>query len=255
MKKETLLWIVGAAIVGAALFALGVLFSRGVDTSAPQEPPAYSLSLGSGGMIGGGSGYYYGFGITNDLPLENVVNDIQTYLARLNNPDLALSRLRQFDLAYQASVVERSTGRYAFGLMVSAAQISPEAGPDVFWNTKYGPLIAEVGGGYGMLGRLLPQESSGDMPVTEAEARSSALGAIPALNTDRSESAEVATPTASRDLSLGDETATFYGFYEFTVTQAGEPVGVLDVNGYSGQTWFKDWGGPALSVHNMIPGQ
>ncbi|MBZ0291492.1 MAG: hypothetical protein K8L99_02895 [Anaerolineae bacterium] len=252
MKRETILWIVGAAAVGAALFALGSLFTLG--SAATQGPPTYSLSAGSAGMLGGG-GYYYDFVTTDSWPPEEVTTDVQAYLDRQNNPDLVLARLRQFDLAYQADIVERSTGRHAFGLMVSAAQISPEAGPNVFWNTKYGPLIAEVGGGYGMLGRLLPQESADEMPVTAAEARSIAAEAIPAVNNDLSGSAEATTPASSSDLSLGDETATFYGFYEFSVLQAGEPVGELDVNGYSGQTWFKDWGRPPLSTQDVTPAQ
>ena len=36
------------------------------------------------------------------------------------------------------------------------------------------------------------------------------------------------------DLELANDTATFYGFYEFTAVLDGEPVGEVDVDGYSG---------------------
>lgn len=120
----------------------------------------------------------------------------------------------------------------------STLQISPKAGPNVFWNTKYGPMIAEIGGGYGMLGRLLPDMPAVEMALTEAEARDIAQKAAKALDAG---------------LELDSEVATFYGFYEFHVARGGELVGELDVNGYSGQVWYKDWGEPQASVQVLLP--
>ncbi len=77
-------------------------------------------------------------------------------------------------------MIEWSTGRHAFGLMVSKAQvwISPKAGPNVFWNAKYGSGVAEVGGGYGMLGRLLPEGPVEEPAVSATAARSIAEEAV-----------------------------------------------------------------------------
>lgn len=237
MKRQIVLWIAGAILFGALLFALGRL-SRGMPT--PQSLPIYSLSPGATGMSSGP--YTYELSVTDALPTEELVAVVGRYLDRQGNPDLALARLREFTWAHQVEVVERSTGRHAFGLMVGkgTAQISPKAGPNLFWNTKYGSMIAEVGGGYGMLGRLLLKVSVGEMSLAKAEARSIAEEAVKELGAG---------------LELTDETAVFYGLYEFYVLRDGEPVGELDVNGYSGQVWYKDWGQPQRSVQNLISGQ
>ncbi len=239
MKKQIVLWTAVIVLAGAGLFALGRV---SVGGSAPQGPPAYSLSPGAVGMFGSGAGYVYDFSTSDPVPTEDLGAEIQRYLDRQGNPDLALARLREFSRAYQAEVVERSTGRHTFGLMVgkSTLQISPKAGPNLFWNTKYGSMIAEVGGGYGMLGRLLPEVPVGEMSLAGSEARNIAQEAVKGLD-------------ASLDLDNG--AATFYGFYEFHVIRDGKLVGEMDVNGYSGQVWYKDWGEPQLSVQNLISGQ
>ena len=98
-------------------------------------------------------------------------------------------------------------------------------------------MIAEIGGGYGMIGRLLPQALDSNMVVTEAEARALAEEAVTQVNAD---------------LELANDTATFYGFYEFIAVLDGEPVGEVDVDGYSGQVWYKDWGEPQISVQDVL---
>ncbi len=239
MKKQIALWTVVVVVFGAVVFALGRISGGG---PAPQSPPAYSLSPGVTGMISGGASYVYDSSTSGFMPTEELIAAVQRYLDRQDNPDLTLGHLREFRWAYQAEIVERSTGRHAFGLMVgkTTAQISPKVGPNLFWNTKYGSMIAEVGGGYGMVGRLLPQEPVSEMPLTEPEARSIA---------------EEATKGIEANLKLDDESATFYGFYEFHVIREGELVGELDVNGYSGQVWYKEWGEPQRSVQNLVSSQ
>lgn len=239
MKRQIVLWTAGIVLFGAALFAIGRLTVRG---AVPQGPPAYSLSPGATGMISGGTGYFYDFSATDTAPIEDLVAEVQRYLDRQGNPDLAVARLREFTTVYQAEVIERSTGRHAFGLMLGKGtlQISPKAGPNLFWNTKYGSLIAEVGGGYGMLGRLLPQAPANEMALSESEARSIA---------------EKAVQEVDPGLKLDDEVATFYGFYEFHVSWEGELVGEMDINGYNGQVWYKEWGGPQIGVQNLISEQ
>ncbi len=156
----------------------------------------------------------------------------------MDNPGLIVARLREFTYAYQVEVAERSTGRHVFDLMLGKGtlQNSPKAGPNIFWNTKYGSMIAEVGGGYGMLGRVLSREPSNDMSLTEPMARATAEEAIEGLDAD---------------LKLTDGVKVFYGFYEYTLSWEGELVGELDVNGYTGQVWYKDWGEPQLGDQDL----
>jgi len=192
-------------------------------------------------MVGGGAGYVfdYSYNPGSDLMTkEELIQPAQQYLSQLGNPDLEIARLREFQWAYEVEIIERSTGRHTFGLMMGkgSLQLSPKAGPNVFWNTKYGSLTAEVGGGYGMLGRLLSQDTTTEMPLSEAQARDIAQQAI---------------RETSNDLTLDSDTATFYGFYEFYVLENGESRGELDVNGYSGQVWYKEWGGPQIQDISM----
>lgn len=240
MKKEAILLAAAIVLVGVAAFALGNLSSDSSDGNG--SPAAFSLSPGIQGMIGD-SGYYYDLYSETEagavLTTDEIVSRIQDYVEQQNNPNLAVARLREFNLAYQAEVVERDTGRHAFDLMVTkgASRISPAAGPNILWNTKYGPTIAEIGGGYGMLGRVLAQPTPGEMSFNETEAR---------------RIAETAASDLDADLTVQDESpATFYGFYEFYLDRDGEAVGALAVNGYSGQVWFEDWGTAQLSQQTL----
>ena len=233
MKKQIAIWTLVIVLVGGGLFVLSRLST---SASTSQSLPSYSLVPGPMGMTGGAG--YYDISATGVISTDQVVAAVQRYLTSQNNPDLALARLREFRWAYQVEIVERSTGRHAYGLMVSAAaaQVSPKAGPNVFWNTKYGSLIAEIGGGYGMLGRMLSTDVSGEMTVTAQQARNIAEKAVKGLDAS---------------LTLDDTTDTFYGFYEFQVAKEGKLVGEVDVNGYSGQVWYKDWGEPQLSTQDL----
>lgn len=236
----TLVWTVVAVLIGGGLVVLG---RQPGATPAPQRLPSYSLALGSMGMAGGG-GSPYDLLVTDRVPANQAVAEVKRYLDRQGNSDLVLARLREFRWTYQAEIVERSTGRHAFGLMVrrATARISPKAGPNVFWNTKYGLLTGEIGGGYGMLGRLLPFDTGNKekMAVTEHEARSVAERALKGVDAR---------------LSLDNATIIFYGFYEFQVAREGKLVGEVDVNGYSGQVWYKDWGEPQLSTQDLLASQ
>lgn len=238
MRRQLFYWSAGLILFGGVVFSL-VRFFGGEIT--PRGLPAYSLSPGFIGMISGGSGYVYGYDslASEYANTDELIAAVQRYLDRQNNPDLVLARLREFRWAYLAEVVESSTGRNAFGMMVgkSSAQISPEAGPNLFWNTKFGSMIAEIGGGYGMLGRLLPEDPMSEMSLTKLEAERIAKNSLIELGTS---------------LELSDETAVFYGFYEFYVLQDGVLIGELDVNGFSGQVWYQAWSEPQRSVTNLI---
>ena len=207
--------------------------------AASEGPPAFSLSPGPIAMAGPGAGYVFDYTQVGPVEAERLTATVEEFLERQDNPDLTLATLREFRMAYAADIVEKSTGKSAFGLMIgkAALQVSPKAGPNVFWNTKYGSMIAEIGGGYGMVGRLLPQALDSNMVVTEAEARALA---------------EEAVKEANASLELANDTATFYGFYEFVAVLDGEPVGEVDVDGYSGQVWYKDWGEPQLGVQDVL---
>ncbi len=102
------------------------------------------------------------------------------------------------------------------------------------WSRVRGERILEVGVGTGK-----------NMPYYPSQAQVTAI--------DLSEKMLAQARKRAQQLGLEDETAVFYGFYEFYVVRDEEPVGELDVNGYSGQVWYKDWGVPQRSVQNLVP--
>ncbi len=235
MKRQFVLWLTIVVLIALGWYGVARLFTQ----QSGVRRAAFSLSPGALGMIS--SGYYYADLYTADaLTTPEPVSDAQRYLDRIGDPELALKRIREFTWAYQVDVIERSSGRHAFGLMLgkARAQISPKAGPNLFWNTKYGPMIAEVGGGYGMLGRLLAHEAVPKIIISESEARGIADKAAAGLG---------------RGFGLDEDSAVFYGFYEFYASQNGQLVGEIDVNAYNGQVWYKEWGEPPLQSEDLIP--
>jgi len=235
MKRNVIYWVTGIVLFIALLYGFSRLPG---GESLIQKLPAYSLSPGITGMVDGNTGYVFDYVGSSEITTEELVGAVQRYLDRQNDPELIVARAREFQFAYLVEIVERDTGHNAFSMMVSksTAQISPEAGPNLFWNTKYGSRIAEIGGGYGMLGRMLPEQPVDDMFLSESEARNIAQDAAKNLE---------------GVLTLDNETSRFYGYYEFYLVQDGELVGKLDINGYSGQVWYKEWGTPQLSVLNL----
>ena len=138
MKTQTVLWIVVviliSALAGVAVFGLSRLPSR---EAASEGPAAFSLSPGPISMAGPGAGYVFDYTQVGPVSTERLTATVESFLDQQDNPDLALATLREFRLAYAADIVEKSTGNNAFGLMIGKAtqQISPKAGPNVFWNT------------------------------------------------------------------------------------------------------------------------
>lgn len=230
MKRQNLFWITVTILIVATLLGLGSLAAREVAVESPS--PVYSLSPGTVGMISGPG--YVSDGATFELPEKAVAEAVQGYLDRQDNPDLAVVRQLEFNSAYQIEVIEQSSGRYAFGLMVSkdSGEVSPKAGPNILWNTKYGAEVAQIGGGYGMVGRLVSHTSPSEMSLAESEARRLAATSVREMDDG---------------LKLDGGAKHYYGFYQFDVIKGGEPVGELAVNGYSSQVWYEQWGEPRTS--------
>jgi hypothetical protein len=234
MKRQNLFWITVTILIVVILLALGSLAAE--DVSAENPPPVYSLSPGTVGMIAGPG--YVSDGANFQMPEKLVADAVRRYLERQDNPDLAVARQLEFYSAYQIDVIEQSNSRYAFGLMVGkdSGQVSPKAGPNIFWNTKYGAQLGEIGDGYGMVGHLTTSTVTDEMPLAESEARSLAATSVRQIDDD---------------LKLDGEPRSYYGFYQFDVDKDGELVGELAVNGYSGQVWYEQWGEPLMAVQNL----
>ncbi len=147
------------------------------------------------------------------ITLEQAKAIANRYLAAQNNPGLEIAELEEWEFNFYAEAKEKSTGIKAFQILVDkySGAVSPEMGPNMMWNTKYGMMGFQAG----------------TMTVTGEQAEALAQKFM--------------------DLWLPDAKAEnegmFYGYYHFDAEKDGRTYGMLDVNGYSGQVWYHTWHG------------
>lgn len=202
----------------------------------PGMRGGYGPGMMGGGMMGGGMMGGYGPGMmggwtspanANPISPDQAVAAAQQYVATYNNNDLALAEIMQFANNFYVRVTEKSTGTSAFELLVNpySGAVTPEMGPNMMWNTKYG-MMAQ-GGMMGMMGGYRNQPE-GQMSVSVAQARTNAQQFLDAN-----------FPGAK----LADDQDAFYGYYTMDFLQNGKTAGMLSVNGYTGEVWYHTWHG------------
>ncbi len=252
-------------VLGIALVIIGLL---GIAVMAPLITMSTyygGYSPTTGGMMGGGT--YPGMmdnGSVSQYTGEPLTMDQAEYLAKqylgsLNNPDLAIKEIMEFEYNFYIIYFEKSTGIGAFetliwkktptdmmgsgmmgggmmgqGMMVG--QIMPEPGPNMMWNTKYGGMMGHMSGmmsgdmmGSGMMGQ---QQPTGEMTIGNDEAKN-----IAQQNLDES------FPGTTIE-----ESTTFYGYYTLDFGMSGKIQGMLSVNGYTGQVWYHGWHGDFIQM-------
>lgn len=139
---------------------------------------------------------------------------VRAYFAAYNNPDLSVGEVVQFGREFYARVREQNTGRYAFAVLIdpSSGQVWPEPGPNMSWNSRFG------------------QGANTEMTITPGQARFFAQASL-----------DASVPAAT----AGDPLA-FYGFYTFEVWQGNQMIGMVSVNGVTGEVWYHNQYGPYI---------
>jgi hypothetical protein len=219
----------GPGMMGGSRTGYGMMGGRGGNGVGP-------------GMMGG-----YGYSDANVTPLT--LNEAQaaaeSYLATLDNPDLKISEIMIFDNNAYVVVTEESSGLGAFELLVdpSSRTAYPEHGPNIMWNLKYGGLNHQnmMGGQSGMMNGMMngmmggngwssavPTDVSAEMAVSPEKAIEYAQAYL---------DANLAGATAATD------PVQFYGYYTLDFERDSVVVGMLSVNGYSGQVFLHTWHG------------
>lgn len=151
------------------------------------------------------------------------------------NPDLQVTEVMEFANNYYAQVEERDTDRFAMELLVDkrTGEVSPEPGPNMMWNTKYGMMGgSSMMGRGGMMGNSYQATPDDRMPVSPEQAKQIANDYLDRV----SPGAEAVEPDA------------FYGYYTLHAERDGEIIGMLSVNGYSGEVWYHNWHGPFVAM-------
>jgi hypothetical protein len=180
---------------------------------------AWSMGA-SGGMMGralsGGSG---------DIGLDRTVQIAQGVAESYPSGGLAADDVIEFSGNYYASIREKATRIGAFEILIDRASgnVIREPGPDMMWNAKYSMM-----GGFGV---------SGSRPMT--------------VSTQQAKDVAQRWLDANRRGTSANAPDSFYGFYTVDFQRAGRLVGMLSVNGYSGQVWYHTWHGTFIQVRDL----
>ncbi|MFZ3169318.1 MAG: PepSY domain-containing protein [Candidatus Methanoperedens sp.] len=178
--------------------------------------------MGSSGMMTGdisGYGNHCGANATtygeNSTPItiDEAKISVEQYLTKTGNNDLKIAEVLQFENNFYAGIKEKSTGKYAFELLINkyTGAVVPEMGPNMMWNSKYGHMfIGET-----------------ETKVTEEQALKNAQEYL-----DRT--------LPGTKVNGADD---FYGYYTMEVTKDGNIYGMLSVNSNTGAVWYHSWHG------------
>jgi hypothetical protein len=149
-----------------------------------------------------------------------------------------------FDNGGYAIIQEKSSATGAFELLVDPVALSvfPEHGPNMMWNLKYGMLNDDSGGGSGMMGGMMngnmkPDWYGSDVQVPDIQAE------MPVSPDQASRTAQKYLDAALPGVEVSDEVSPFYGYYTIDLERDGKIVGMLSVNGYTGQVFLHTWHG------------
>jgi hypothetical protein len=255
---STTLTILAVLALAAVIFFAGSMYAR-ANAFGPSmmygwnDNQAYGPSMmngrgpnmmggniyGLGGMMRNG-GMMNGFGYSNanlpTLTIDQTKAAAENYLANLNNSDLEIAEIMVFDNNGYVVVKEASTGVGAFELLVDPVSQTayPEHGPNMMWNLNYSGLNHNNmmgSNGYGMMGgwdNATPVDVTAEMTVSPEQA---VQYAQQYLDTNYAGAIAATDP------------AQFYGYYTLDFEKDGKIVGMLSVNGYSGQIFLHTWHG------------
>jgi hypothetical protein len=248
---RTSLIVIGVVVAAAALLLIGLNLGRTYWTTGSLWPSsggayAYGGMMGSGaygqGMMGGGmmGGMMGGpslYGV-EPLALEQAREALNDHLTAEDN--LQLGELMIFDNHAYAEIVEADSGIGAMELLVDPVTLAvyPEHGPNMMWNLKYSPM-ADLGG-YGMMGGMMGWRANAGlhrqalaMPVSAAQAVEAAQRYL-----------DLYLPGTA----VAEEADPFYGYYTLHILRDSHTVGMLGVNGYSGQVFLHSWHGDFVEM-------
>jgi len=170
------------------------------------------------------------------LSMEKASNIAERYLESLNDPDLAISEIMEFEQNFYIVYYEKSTVIGAFEMLIdkTTGRIFPEYGPNMMWNTKYGHGGMMAGGPGGMMGSW-SQPPTEEMPINEDEALQAAQEFLDSVYPG----------------TIAEDPHPFYGYYTLHVTKEGEIFGMLSVNSYNGAIWYHNWHGAYIQSREM----
>lgn len=255
---STTLVVIAVLALAAVIFFAGSMYARsnafgpsmmyGWNNSNNYGP---NMMNGRGPNMMDGNGMMNGYGYNNvnlpTLTIDQTKAAAEKYLSNLNNSDLQIAEIMIFDNNGYVVVKETRTDIGAFELLIDPVSQSayPEHGPNMMWNLKYsGTNHSEMMGenGYGMMGGGMMNGYGGNM--MSGWDNTTSLD----VNTEMTVTPEQAIEYAQKylDANISGATAAtdpmqFYGYYTLDFEKDGKIIGMLSVNGYSGQVFLHTW--------------
>jgi hypothetical protein len=165
------------------------------------------------------------------LTLDEAVTVADAYVAEWDTDQtLEVGEVMQFSNHFYAEAVEVDTGHGAFEFLIDpqTGVVVGEPGPNMMWNLRYGMDM--------MMGMGLWQSEAAEeraLTVTAEQAQ---------------EYAQAYLDDVLPGTQVDDEADAFYGYYTLHVLRDGEIIGMLSVNGYSGQVWLHHWHGDFVEM-------
>jgi len=160
--------------------------------------------------------------------IDSALTISERYRASLNNPNIAIGEIMEFEQNFYVVYYEKSTGLGAFEMLIDkrTGRIFPEYGPNMMWNTKYG---------HGAMMGGWSQIPSGQIPI------------------DHDEAVLIAQEVLDHSYlgTITEDTHRFYGYYTVHVAKDGEIFGMLSVNGYDGAVWYHNWHGSYIQSREI----
>ncbi|MCL6087408.1 MAG: hypothetical protein M1475_03265 [Actinobacteria bacterium] len=226
IKKFLIASIILIAIGAVGLVSTGIIFSLSSPAATFGTGTGYTFRQGNmmGMMRGFNSGNQYAD--IQNISFEKVKSAVEKYLNDIGLQNVKVKEIMEFSNNYYIETIEEKTGFGAIELLFdkTSGAIFPEYGPNMMWNQKYGMMNSGFAG----------NQYENNMRIDEQKA-------IELANNYLSK--------VSQNEFAGDEGQKFYGYYTIdTVNSDGAVVGMLSVNGFTGQVWYHSWHGTFIEM-------
>jgi len=189
---------------------------------------------------------YYSSKTNSDekMDIEVLEEYITEYIDRYDE-NLVISDVFIFeDSDYYYSIMEKDTGFGAMELLINpyTGDVYPEMGPNMMWNLKYG---MHGGSSYGMMGGrgMMGRYNSRDYSSSDTFDSNAIL-----KNDAQNFASKYVEDSSFIGNKISEQGHEFYGYYTFHIKDVDNTVGMLSVNGQTGEVWYHDWHGTVTEV-------
>ena len=225
IKKFLIASIVLITIGVVGLISEGIVFS--LSSPAGTFGTGTNYTFGPGNMMGMMGGFNSG---NQNIDVQNISFDqvksaVEKYLNDKGLRNVKIKEIMEFSNNFYIETVEEDAGFGVLELLLDKTNgaIFPEYGPNMMWNQKYGMHSGFSG-----------NQNENNMTIDEEKAIEIANSYLAKI---------------SQNEFAGDEGQKFYGYYTIdTVNSDGAVVGMLSVNGFSGQVWYHSWHGTFIGM-------